>query len=309
MGSPPLRFVVVAGPTASGKSGVALDLAERFGGEIVNADSRQIYRFMDVGTAKPSPEERRRIPHHLFDVVAPDERFDAARYRDLGRDALADVVGRGAVPIVVGGTGLYLRTLCRGLFAGPPAEPRLRRVLTVLEERGNGTLWRWCRRLDPVAAARLHPNDVVRLVRAIEVALKTGQRLSDFQKRHAFADRPGEFLYLVVDPGRKALDRRIEERAARMFAEGLLEEVRGLWARGYGAELRVMQSIGYREAGAVLRGERTVEEGLGDLVRSTRRFARRQLTWFRSESGALWFHPDDDRARIVAAVEAFLRSL
>ncbi|MGH7856234.1 MAG: tRNA (adenosine(37)-N6)-dimethylallyltransferase MiaA, partial [Candidatus Binatia bacterium] len=167
----PLRFVVVAGPTASGKSGIGIELAEGFGGEIVNADSRQVYRYMDIGTAKPTAADRERVPHHLYDVVSPDEAFDAARYRELARKAVREIADRDRLPVVVGGTGLYLRTLCRGLFAGPPARPPLRRALARLEEGSTGALHRWCRRLDPEAARRLHPNDVVRLVRTLEVTL------------------------------------------------------------------------------------------------------------------------------------------
>src|SRR4051812_32236224 len=155
------RWLVIAGPTASGKSALALDIAEQFGGEIVNADSRQIYRYMDIGTAKPSVAERRRVPHHLLDVVTPDVGFDVSRYSDLARAAVRDISARGRLPIVVGGTGLYIRALARGLFRGPPASPRLRAVLERLEANLPGTLHRWCRRLDPVVADRVHPNDRV----------------------------------------------------------------------------------------------------------------------------------------------------
>ena len=299
------RFVVVAGPTASGKSALGLDLAGRFGGEIVNADSRQVFRGLDVGTAKPTPEERRAVPHHLYDVVDPDEPFDTARYRDLARPCVLAIAARGRLPVVVGGTGLYLRTLCRGLFAGPAADPSLRSVLERIERARRGTLWRWCERLDPAAAARLHANDTVRLARALEVALRTGERLSAFQERHAFAEPLGETLFLVLDPPREALDRRIAERSRRMFTElGLLDEVRALRERGYGGDLRPMRAIGYREAAKVLDGEWTLEEGIAELVRSTRRFARRQRTWFRSEPGTIVLDPDREPERARALVEA-----
>jgi tRNA dimethylallyltransferase len=301
-----LRWLVIAGPTASGKSALSLDVAERLGGEIVNAGSRQIYRDMDIGTAKPSAGERRRAPHHLFDVATPDERFDAARYRDLARPAVAAIAARGKLPIVVGGTGLYIRALMSGLFAAPSASARLRGSLEGLERRIPGTLHRWCRRLDPSAAERVHPNDRVRLIRALEVTLTTGERMSEQQARHGFADRIGTVLYLVVDPGVEQLKRRIRTRSADLFARGLVDEVRGLWERGYGPELPALRSIGYREAGRVASGEASLAEAVEDVVRATERFAKRQRTWFRGEADAVWIHPDEGRARILEGIERFL---
>jgi tRNA dimethylallyltransferase len=299
-----LRWLVVAGPTAAGKSGVAIELAERFGGEIVNADSRQVFREMDIGTAKPTAAERARVPHHVYDVVRPDEPFDAAIYRSLARPAVEEIAARERLPIVVGGTGLYLRTLARGLFVGPSAAPRLRSCLENLERERPGSLARWCRRLDADVAARIHPNDTVRLVRAIEVALVTGEPLSRHQRRHGFGERLGEPLWLVLDPGSEELDRRIGERSRAMFAGGLLEELRALWQR-YDPELRPLRSIGYREAGEVLRGRATVAEATEELVRSTRRFARRQRIWFRGEAAAEWMDPARTE-EIGRRVEAFL---
>ncbi|MGH7898683.1 MAG: tRNA (adenosine(37)-N6)-dimethylallyltransferase MiaA [Candidatus Binatia bacterium] len=304
-----MRWIVIAGPTASGKSALGVEVAERFAGEIVNADSRQIYRYMDIGTAKPSAAERARVPHHLFDVATPAERFDAARYRDLARAALRDVAARGRLPIVVGGTGLYLRALARGLFPGPRAEPALRRALGGLEARAPGSLHRWCARLDPAAAARVHSHDAVRLVRALEVVLRTGVPMSLYQRRHGFADTVGEALILVVDPGVVELKARIRERTELLFARGLVEEVRGLWAKGFGPELAVMHSIGYREAGQVLRGECSIDDAKARVVRATERLAKRQRTWFRAERGAVWLHPANDRSRLFAAVERFAAEL
>jgi len=301
-----LRWLVIAGPTASGKSALSLDVAERFGGEIVNADSRQIFRYMDIGTAKPSAAERLRVPHHLFDVATPDERFDAARYRDLARPTLGTIAGRGRLPIVVGGTGLYIRALRSGLFAAPPASVRLRRSLERLEDRIPGTLHSWCRRLDPPVAERVHPNDRVRLIRALEVTLTTGEGISAQQARHGFADRIGTVLYLIVDPGVEELKRRIRTRSADLFARGLVEEVRGLWERGYGPGLPALRSIGYLEGGRVLSGERSLAQGVEDVVRATERFAKRQRTWFRSESDAVRIHPDEGRDRIFEEIERFL---
>ncbi len=286
-----LRYVVIAGPTASGKSAAALELALELGGEIVNADSRQIYRHMDIGTAKPSAAERARVRHHLYDLVDPDQDFDAARYRDAARASVAEIAARGRLPIVVGGTGLYLRALTRGLFAGPRANPVLRRVLADLEAREPGTLRRWCRRLDPELAARLHPNDRVRQLRGLEVVVGTGRHMSSLQDAHGFGDTFGAPLFFVLDVEARELGRRIAERSRAMFEHGLVEEVRALHARGFGPELRVLQSIGYRQAARFLAGELTLEQATLDLDRATRRFAKRQRTWFRSEPGTEWIAP------------------
>ncbi len=304
-----VRFVVIAGPTASGKSSLALELAEELGGEIVNADSRQIYRGMDIGTAKPSVAERARVPHHLYDLADPDETFDAARYRDVVRTAVHEITARGRLPVVVGGTGLYLRALTRGLFEGPRANSDLRRALGELETRRPGTLDRWCRRLDPTLAARLHRNDRIRQIRALEVVLSTGRRMSAFHERHGFDDRLGESLFFVLDVEGHELSRRISARSRAMFQQGLTEEVRSLQARGFGPELRVMQSIGYRQAAKLLAGELTLDAAVEDLDRATRRFAKRQRTWFRSEPAAQWIDPARDHDRLRAEVRAFHGSL
>jgi tRNA dimethylallyltransferase len=302
------RCLIIAGPTASGKSALALEIAERFGGEIVNADSRQVYRFMDVGTAKPSAADRRRVPHHLFDVVTPAEPFDAACYHQFARAAVREISARGRLPVVVGGTGLYIRVLIRGLFRGPSAIPRLRWWLGQREEAAPGILYRWCRRLDPPIAERIHPNDRVRLVRALEVALATGERMSAHQERHGYGDRLGTVLYLVVDPGAESLKRRIRRRSADLFEGGLVDEVRSLWERGFGPDLAPMRSIGYVEAGRVLRCQSSVANAIDDLVRSTERFAKRQRTWFRSESDAAWVSPGTDRTAILEGVRRLVEA-
>jgi tRNA dimethylallyltransferase len=301
-----LRWLIIAGPTASGKSSLALELAGRFEGEIINADSRQVYRHLDIGTAKPSAEDRRRIPHHLFDVADPSERFDAARYRDLARAVVREVASRGKLPIVVGGTGLYIRALARGLFAAPPARTALRTVLARLEERVPGTLLRWNRRLDSSLVERVHANDRVRLIRALEVTLSTGEAMSAQQRRHGFGDPYGEFLYLVIDPGAQALKQLIRQRSVQLFACGLVDEVRSLWARGYGPELPAMRSIGYREVGRMLAGELDGEQALEALVCATERFAKRQRTWFRAEAGAAWIDPRGGEDVLVDRVRHFL---
>lgn len=282
--------VVVTGPTATGKTPLAIELAERFGGEIVNADSMQVYRGLDIGTAKATPEERAAVPHHLLDVVDPDEPFSAAEYARRARVALAGITTRGRLPIVAGGTGLYLRALLHGLFDGPSRDEETRRRLEALAERfGDARLHRLLAHLDPPAAARLPPRDRVRIVRALEVYKATGRPLSEHHREKPDPLEGYRTLVLGLEPDREALRRVVERRTRRMLEGGLLEEVRGLLGRGYGAELRPLQAIGYREAVAVVQGRMSAEEAEGAIVTATMRFAKRQMTWFRHQADVAWF--------------------
>jgi tRNA dimethylallyltransferase len=290
---PPL--VAVVGPTASGKSALALRLARARAGEIVSCDSQQVYRGLDIGTAKPSPEERQEVRHHLLDVVDPDEPFSASDYSRLARAALAEIDGRGRLPIVAGGTGLYLRALLVGLFDGPSRDPALRRRLEATAERfGDARLHRLLRRVDPGAAARIEPRDRLRVVRALEVFAATGRPISEQQSAGA---RPLEgFRTLVVGlrPAREALRRAVQARTRAMLAAGLVDETRALLARGLPAEARPLQSIGYRQALAVIRGELPPEEAERSIVTDTMRFAKRQMTWFRHQQpDTAWFGDAD----------------
>jgi tRNA dimethylallyltransferase len=303
-------IVVVAGPTAAGKSALALDLAERFGGEIVNADSMQVYRHLDVGTAKPTPAERARVPHHLLDVADPDEQYNAGRYAEQAAKAVADIHGRGRAALVVGGTGLYLRALLEGLLGGAPGDPELRARLEAEQRAAAGEgdperLHRRLRALDPESARRIHARDLKRTIRALELHALTGRRPSELREAHGFAERRYRRLYLVVDPGREALARRIDERCVRMIEGGLLQEVRRLRELGYGPELPAMQAIGYRHMQPVIEGSETLRNVLAQLQRDTRQFARRQRTWFRSVPDAVWLDPRD-LAAIEARVGSFL---
>src|SRR5690606_22329319 len=241
--------VVVAGPTAAGKTPAAIELAQRFGGEIVNADSVQVYRYLDIGTAKPTLAERARVPHHLLDVVTPDVPYNAGRYAREARAAAAAIHARGGVVFLTGGTGLYIRAFLEGLIDDGAARPGLREQLECEAQQAAraGDPHRLHRRLaerDPEAARRIHPNDVRRTVRALELALATGTPASRLRAAHGFADRPFRVLYLVLDPGREALDARIDARARAMIEGGLLQECRALRERGYGPELRPLQAIG-----------------------------------------------------------------
>jgi tRNA dimethylallyltransferase len=302
--------VVIAGPTAAGKSAVALELAERLGGEIVNADSVQVYRFMDVGTAKPSLADRRRVPHHLIDVVTPDVEYSAGRFGGEARRAAAAIHARGRVVLLVGGTGLYIRAFLEGLIEGVGRQPalrsRLEREAGQAREAGDaGRLHRQLAALDPEAAQHIHPNDVRRTVRALEIQLSTGALTSRLRARHHFADRPYRVLHLVLDPGAAALGARIDARARAMIEGGLLQETRALHERGYGPELRSMQAIGYRHMAPVVAGSDTLANALAAMQRDTRQLARRQRTWFRAVRDAVWEHPDA-REAIAARVARFL---
>jgi tRNA dimethylallyltransferase len=294
------RLIAIVGPTASGKSALALRLARELSGEVVSCDSLQVYRGLDIGSAKATAAERREVPHHLIDVIEPDAPFSAADYGRLARKACADIVARGRIPIVAGGTGLYLRALTEGLFDGPSRDEPLRRRLEGLADRfGTSRLHRVLGRRDPVAARRIEPNDRVRLIRALEVLRSTGRPIS---AHHAddTSPLPGfEVMVLGLAPERALLRTRIEARTTEMFERGLLEEVRGLLSRGYGPALRPLQAIGYRQAVAVLRGVTDEGSARRDMVTATMRYAKRQMTWFRHQSPAVWV-PDSEAAYSMA---------
>jgi len=302
--------IVVTGPTAAGKTGLSLAIALRFGGEVVNADSMQVYRHMDIGTAKPSPEQRAQVPHHVLDVVTPDVPYDAGRYLRDARAAAARVHERGRPVVLTGGTGLYVRAFLEGLAGVGGADAELRGRLEREQERAQreGDPERLHRRLgelDPEAARPVHPNDLRRVVRALEIVEGTGRSASSARREHAFADRPYEALYLVLDPGRERLGERIDRRAEAMIEAGLLREVRHLRDRGYGPELRPMQAIGYRHIQPVVDGSDTLANALVGIQRDTRRFARRQRTWFRGVAEAEWWDPDE-QDELLRRVERFL---
>jgi tRNA dimethylallyltransferase len=299
------RLVGIVGPTATGKTGLALAIAERVGGEIVSADARQIYRRFDLGTAKPTAAEQARAPHHCLDLAEPTERFDVGRYRVAAQAAIAEATGRGRPIVLVGGTGLYVRALLRGLCAGVPAQPALRAVLERAEAAGPGLLARWAARLDPVAAARIHPNDRVRLVRVLEVALGTGVPLGERQRQHGFAEAPYEVLLLGLDVPAEALARRIAARVDVMLATGWLDEVREL-AASVPADAPAWATLGYRELRAAVDGRVDLADAVAATVLATRRFAKRQRTWFRREPGLTWRDPAREEQRAVEDACAFL---
>jgi len=303
--------VVVTGPTATGKSALAVALAERLGGEIVNADSMQVYRFLDIGTAKPGPAARARVPHHLLDVVTPDVAYNAARYGREARAAAARIHARGAPVFLVGGTGLYIRVFLHGLVEeeGAP-DGALREALEAeharaLAEGDPQRLHRRLAELDPGSAATIHPHDVRRIVRALEIRGRSGRPASEIRRRQGFGERRYRVLHLALDREVAELDARIDERCRAMIEAGLLQEVRGLVERGYGPRLRPLQAIGYRHMWPVVEGSDTLANALRAMQRDTRRFARRQRTWLRGVPEAVWMHPRDE-AGIAKAVDAFL---
>jgi tRNA dimethylallyltransferase len=292
--APKPRVILLVGPTGVGKTGLALDMAGRFGGEIVSADSLQVYRGMDIGTAKPTSEERRRIPHHLLDVVDPDQPFDASRYRDLAREAIARLHREKKPVFVVGGSGLYIRALLGGLIAGPGADEALRETLREeLKRWGVAPLYEKLRKRDEKAAAQVSPGDGVRIIRALEVLEATGRSIVDYQKEHRFREQPYEVLKIGLMLDRDRLLENIAIRTDRMIADGFVEEVRRLFAMGYDRLLKPMQSLGYRHICAYLAGAVDLEGTVRMIKRDTFRYAKRQMTWFAAEREIVWLSPAD----------------
>lgn len=297
---------IIYGPTASGKTALSLRLADLFGMEIISADSRQVYRLMDIGTAKPTLAERQTVPHHLIDVAWPDEPFNVSRYRELATTAIADIVERGRRPLLAGGTGLYIRALTEGLLSAPGADPALRRRLVLrAEAEGSESLHRWLADVDPATAGKLHPNDRLRIIRALEVYQQSGRPLSAFQEDHRFRDRPFQTMKIGLTVDRTVLYRRINARAEAMFESGLLEEVRALLEAGYNENLKTLQTIGYRQALQVLKGKMVLSEARADLQGATRRYARQQMTWLRKDKAIKWLDSCTDFDRIYKFIEDF----
>jgi tRNA dimethylallyltransferase len=302
-----LPLLVIAGPTGVGKTAAAVALAARLPLEVVSADSRQVYRGMDVATGKPTAAERAAVPHHLIDVVDPDQTFDAARFATSARALIAGIHARGRLPVVVGGTGLYIRALLRGLDPAVPADPAYRAELTALSAReGRAALHARLTAVAPALARGLHPHDHVRLIRALE-RVRGGS--VGAPTRWATAQPDWAVVYVGLTMHRAALAERLWARAARMVAAGLEDEVRALLRRGYHG-VRAMSSIGYREFVAVLRGELDRAEALRLMQRDTVRYARRQLTWFAREPTLAWIDVDafdGEAAAVAAAIEARLK--
>jgi tRNA dimethylallyltransferase len=299
-------LLVVLGPTGSGKTALSLALAERFGGEIVNCDSVALYRDFDIGTAKPTPEERARVPHHLFDVADPTTQVTAGEYARQARQVLREISARHKLPIVVGGTGLYLRALLEGLFPGPHRSEKLRERL---RSRGKqaGYLHRLLARLDKPAAEKIHPHDAPKLIRAIEVCLASRQQMTAMWKQGREPLQGFHILRLGLDPDRKALYERIDERAQQMFAAGLVEETSRLGQK-YGERAWALGSLGYRQARQVLSGELSREAAVAAAQQGHRNYAKRQMTWFRREPDVRWLPGFGNDPIILAQAAALIES-
>jgi tRNA dimethylallyltransferase len=279
---------VVLGPTGSGKSELSLWLAQQLDGEIVNCDSVQIYRRFEIGTAKVPEAERRGIPHHLIDVIEPAGLFTAGDYAVAASAALRDIVGRGRTPIVVGGTGFYLRALLEGLSPGPQRDQALREKLQVREQKRLGSLHRILTRLDPAAAARIHRNDRNKTMRALEVRLVEGRPMSELFARGRASLAGFQPLRIGLSPDRELLYRRLDARTTAMFTRGLMDEVRDLLAAGVSPDAKPFESLGYAQALRAVQGLITREQAIESAQQETRRYAKRQLTWFRKERDVRW---------------------
>jgi tRNA dimethylallyltransferase len=304
-------LLVILGPTASGKSALAIHLAEEFSGEIVSCDSVAIYRHFEIGTAKPSCEERARIPHHLIDVAEPAEAFTAGEYARQARTAAKEISKRGHSPIVVGGTGLYLRALLEGLFPGPQRSDEVReRLRARAADHGSEHLHRILRRLDPQAAANIHANDAPKLVRAIEVCLTARRPMSELWQQRGRDPLTGfRILRIGLNPPRDQLYERINHRAAKMFDNGLVEETRSLLAHfGEGREITAIHSLGYKQAVQHIRGELTLDQAVTAAQQGHRNYAKRQMTWFRREPDVNWLKGFGDQPPIQEQARALVVS-
>ena len=304
--------LAIAGPTGAGKSELALRVAEEYGGEVVNCDSLQVFRHFDIGTAKLTPEQMRGVPHHLIDILEPDQVFTAGEYARLGRAALAAISDRGKLPVVAGGTGFYLRALFEGLFRGPARDAALRERLAARERWKPGSLHRLLGRFDAAAAARIHRHDVPKVTRALEVCVLARRPVTEMFREGRDGLVGFRTLKLGLAPDRDDLYQRLDERCRRMFESGLVEEVRSILDKGFPPEAKPFESHGYRQAVQMLRGELSSQEALFYAQRNTRNYAKRQMTWFRKEPDMEWLkgfgtetHIQD---RALARVREFLTS-
>jgi len=302
-------LVVILGPTASGKTALSLSLAEKFHGEIVNCDSVAMYREFDIGTAKPNLAERARAPHHLLDCVDPTQDVTAGEYARQAREVLEQIKSRGLLPIVVGGTGLYLRALLEGLFAGPQRSEELReRLRERAARRGSPYVHKILSHLDGATAEKIHPNDTPKLIRAIEVCLASRQKVSELWQQGRDPLRGFRILRLGLDPDRAALYARINQRAEQMFDQGLVEETSKLLAR-YGTSARPLGSLGYKQAVEFLRGDLTREQALQTVQQAHRNYAKRQMTWFRREPEVMWYRAFGEEPEVQRDAQRSIDSL
>jgi tRNA dimethylallyltransferase len=303
-----LKVIIIAGPTASGKTSLAISLASRFGGEIISADSMQVYRGMDVGTAKPTAEEQLQIKHHLIDVVDPDDEFNAARYISMASPEVMNIHNKNKVCFVVGGTGLYIKSLLSGLIPCQPADMNFRETLRKqLKMNGSFELYQRLVQTDPDYSAKIHPNDVIRIIRALEIKHLTGLCPSALAKEHRMKDNFFQSIKFCLDMDREKLYKIINQRAVNMIQDGLVEETDRLLKKGYSPDLQPIKSIGYRHMVAYLKGAWSLDEAIHYLQRDTRRYAKRQTTWFKADPEMI-MAGSDQMDLISKKIEAFLEN-
>lgn len=300
------KLFVVLGPTAVGKSDLGIDIAEKLGGEIINADSLQVYKYLNIGTAKTAPSELQRVKHHLIDIVCPDEDFNAGMFRSAAASRIQELHESGKNIILLGGTYLYVKVLLSGLIEGLPANPEIRENIKTLRlTLGLPYVYERLRVLDPEAASKIHPNDYVRTERALEVNYLTGQKMSELQAVHSFQNQDYEYEKIGISLDRELLKERIEKRVDKMLDEGLVKEVKGLREMGYAPELKPMQSIGYKEINQYLDGVIDLDKAVELIKRDTKRFAKRQMTWLRKDDEISWFEKGRDFGDTLKAASEF----
>lgn len=302
-GLPPL--VVIVGPTAAGKTDLGVMVAKRINGEVISGDSMQIYRYMDIGTAKPTPEEMDGIPHHMMDIITPDQGFSVARFKEMAESLAVEINGRGRIPVLAGGTGLYIRSVIDQYDFTPPGGDTVKRneLAGLAGLYGNSYLIDILKTADPDSAERIHPNDSRRLIRALEVYYATGRAISDFQKTSNDMPPKYSLVYYGLTMSRQRLYERIEKRVDMMISKGLVDEVKWLLKNGYGPGFSAMQALGYREIIDYLNGLQTFDEAVRLIKRNTRRFAKRQMTWFKRDNRIHWKNVENCNSLKEIAVE------
>ncbi len=303
----PIRIVAVIGPTASGKSAVGLKLAQRIDGEIISVDSMQIYRWMDIGTAKPTEEMRSAVPHHLIDILTPDQSYNAGKFSQDAAPIIHKLYKRGRPVILLGGSNLYLKALIHGIIPVPEISPSIKKDIRQLHTRqGVSGCYLRLRQLDPFSALKLHPNDISRISRALEVVLETGKSIQEFQIRHKFEHRKYDVFFIGADWPREVLYQRINQRVVAMVEDGLVEEAENLLWRGYSTNLPSLRSIGYRQAFLYLSDKISFEEMVTDIQQKSRRYAKKQITWHRKDDSIHWLKNNELTEDIHAKLHRFL---
>ncbi len=300
------KVVIITGPTASGKSALAVDIAERIGGQIISADSAAVYRHLDVGTAKPSAAERARVPHHLIDIIDPDQQYNAMAFVRAADAAVGEIISGGAIPIVAGGTGLYLKALIFGIFELPGSSDQRHTIREALDAVPTGLLREELEKVDPPSACSIGRNDRVRIIRALEIYRLTGVPKGELAAGHGFSDKRYEAITFGLSMERRLLNERIDRRVEEMLASGIVREVEGLIGMGYGPQSPGLTTIGYKEIVDHLLGKLDLDQAVSLIKRNTRRYAKRQMTWFRKMDGVRWIEYPYDIERIIGEIRAFL---